>query len=183
MSMRSLVIGVFAAFALAPGMVLAQSGAGAPRPIPTSPPSHCPDGRCRPETRETCFNLVCYYSNPQNPVGYQSCKVSAKFDKRVTIGGGEVQDDSFQRNNPEFEVECDNSVLFNNSARRFTDALGTRIQGESGPHPAITLPRGALHSGADGTSGDHVSPSTLELDVGSSLLRTSGSCFIWTGIP
>ncbi len=181
MSMRTLILGVFAAVALSPGMVQAQDAA--PTPTDHNPPGHCPDGRCRPETRETCFNLVCYYKNPHNPEGYKNCKVSAKFDKRVTLGGGEVSDDSSQRNNPEFEVQCDNSIIFNNSARRFTDALGTRIQGETGPHPAITLPRGELHTGADGTSGDHVSPSILELDIDSYQLRTEGSCYIWSGTP
>jgi hypothetical protein len=143
----------------------------------------CPGRECRPPTKTTCFNLVCYFDDEKNPHGFKSCKAAAKFNKRVTVDGGEVQDDSNLGDNPQFEVTCDNKILFNNSARRFTDLLGTRIQGETGPHPSISIPRGELHSGSDGRSGDHISPAVLELDTGNQLLRTRGQCYIWTGAP
>jgi len=90
-----------------------------------------------------------------------------------------VDDESTGRENPTLVVTCDDRKVFNNSARRFTSLLGTRIQGETGPFPSILLPRGALHSGANNTSGDHVSDSILELDEH----RLEGSCHIWTGFP
>jgi hypothetical protein len=143
----------------------------------------CPPGRaCRVPSKEVSFNLVCYYNDRHNPEGYENCKAAAKFQKDVTTDGGEVADDSTFKDNPQLEVSCGHSTLFNNSARRFTDLLGSRIQGETGPHPAITLPRGALHSGSDRTSGDHVSSSTLEIDIGTKLLRTQGICYIWSGV-
>ena len=143
----------------------------------------CPD-RCELPTQMACFNLVCYYNNAENPDGYKNCKVASRFNKLVTIDGGEVQDDSTIPDNPEFEVSCEDKLIYNNSARRFTDLLGTRIQGEAGPHPSITIPRGALHSGVHGTSGDHIAPSVFEIDTGShGLLRTRGTCYIWTGVP
>ena len=143
----------------------------------------CPNGNCEPRTRETCFNIQCTFENPNAPAGYQRCEVSAVFDKKVTLGGGEVRDDSSQRDNPEFQVTCDGSSVFNNSARRFTDLLGTRIQGETGPHPSLSLPRGALHTGAHGGAGSHYSPAALELNVLGQWIRTGGTCFIWSGAP
>ena len=149
----------------------------------------CPDGNCNPPTKSICFNLVCHYNFPgegpdqgQHREG-KSCKVAARFEKLVTIDGGEVTDDSTHPNNPELEVSCDNKMVYNNSAHRFTDLLGTRIQGEMGPHPAITLPRGALHAGAGESSGSHVAASVLELDTGRGFERARGTCFIWTGLP
>jgi hypothetical protein len=110
----------------------------------------------------------------------RSCTVSATFRKDVTLDGGEVQDDSNGENHPQMQVECDGRVIFGPSgAHRFTDLLGTRIQGQSGPTPAVLLPRAALHSGADGQSGSHYSQSILE--VGGE--RARGSCFIWSGNP
>jgi hypothetical protein len=145
---------------------------------------HCPGGRpCEPKKKDVCFNVQCDFYNADNPVGFRSCKAAARFHKNVTRDGGEIQDDSNSSNNPEFEVNCEGVQLYNNSSHRYTDLLGTRIQGQSGPFPAILLPRGSLHSGANGTSGDHVSPSILEIDSGSRIVRTYGSCHIWTGEP
>ncbi|MGZ3687414.1 MAG: hypothetical protein ACXVBW_03900 [Bdellovibrionota bacterium] len=144
----------------------------------------CDDGHCEVPTKEVCFNLVCYYNNEHNPEKFKSCKFASTFRKKVTIDGGEVVDDSHFGNNPTIDLECDGKDLYPGSARRFTDLLGTRIQGEAGPHPAITLPRGALHSGSeDNRAGDHQAPSTLELDSGYEVLRTKGTCYIWTGNP
>jgi hypothetical protein len=86
-------------------------------------------------------------------------------------------------NNPKLEVVCDGETIFNNSARRFTGLLGTRIQGESGPFPALILPRGALHSGANGGSGPHVSKALIEIDDGRRVFQEEGRCHIWTGNP
>lgn len=144
------------------------------------------DGRdCKPKTKDVCFNLVCYYVDHKNPKGYRNCKASAVFDKAVTLDGGEFRDDSTSKNHPQFEVACDDlSPYHSNSALRFTSLLGTRIQAQTGPHPAISLPRGALHSGPDGFSGEHISRSVLEVDAGDEgLLKTDGVCFIWTGQP
>lgn len=145
---------------------------------------------CRDETREVNFNLMCNYDFGHHLVvnddGHyaRSCTVSATFRKNVTMDGGEVQDDSNDMNNPQMQVECDGSVIFGPSgARRFTDLLGTRIQGQTGPTPAILLPRAALHSGAEGQSGSHYSESTLEVRAPSGLERARGSCFIWSGNP
>ncbi|OFZ19480.1 MAG: hypothetical protein A2X94_09020 [Bdellovibrionales bacterium GWB1_55_8] len=154
-------------------------------------PGNCPGRNCTPPTKSVCFNLVCHYDfqqhiqgeEQQNGSGLKSCKVAARFDKLVTIDGGEVTDDSIHPDNPELEVSCDDKLVYNNSARRFTDLLGTRIQGQMGPHPAITLPRGALHAGSGETSGRHIAPSVLELDTGRGFERARGTCYIWTGAP
>lgn len=137
---------------------------------------------CNDPTREVCFNMVCHYdfdteSEPRH------CTASATFNKDVTVDGGEVRDDSALGNNPRLEVTCDNEKIFSNSARRFTDLLGTRIQGQTGPNPAVLLPRGALHSGGENSSGSHYSSSVLELDNGRDFVRAKGKCFIWTGAP
>jgi hypothetical protein len=139
---------------------------------------------CQPKTKPACFNLVCYYDNIQSPHDeFRHCKAAATFNAPVTIDGGEFQSDSRDGNNPQLEVTCDGNVIFNNSAHRYTDLLGSRIQGETGPHPAILLPRGELHSGADDHSGDHQSPSTLQLDGQDGPVSAQGTCYIWTGNP
>ncbi len=143
----------------------------------------CPEGNCEPKTKEECFNLVCHYKNKREHGGFERCRAAATFVKDVTLDGGEVRDDSNKRNHPSFEVVCDSTPIYNNGAYRFTDLLGTRIQAQTGPHPAITLPRGALHSGTDGTSGDHISPSILEVDTENGVDRLHGQCYIWTGNP
>lgn len=140
----------------------------------------CPD--CKPPTKPVCFNLVCSYQF-DGWDKHASCKVAATFVKDVTKDGGEVTDDSQDDNNPRLEVSCDGIPIFNNSARRYTDLLGTRIQGQEGPDPAVTLPRGELHTGPDGISGGHYSYSTLELDDDTLRRSAKGSCFIWTGYP
>jgi hypothetical protein len=102
-----------------------------------------------------------------------------------TIDGGEVQDDSTDSNNPQMQVSCDGTSIFGPSGtHRFTDLLGTRIQGQMGPNPALLLPRGALHTGAEhDTSGSHYSQSMLELRGEDGPSRAYGKCFIWTGAP
>lgn len=141
----------------------------------------CPD--CTDPTREVCFNLMCHYEFKNEYGSPKNCTVSSTFTKNVTVDGGEVQDDSSVGNNPRLDISCDNEKIFNNSAHRFTDLLGTRIQGQTGPSPAVLLPRGALHSGQEGQSGSHYSKSILELDNGREFVRANGKCFIWTGTP
>ena len=141
---------------------------------------HPPCRDCQDPTRETCFNLVCHYEFEGEGTP-RHCTASTIFNKAVTRDGGEVQDDSNLSNNPRLEVSCDDKVVFANSARRYTDLLGTRIQGQTGPTPAILLPRGTLHSGSEGSNGGHYSRSILEIDTGQHFLRGKGKCFIWTG--
>jgi hypothetical protein len=180
--MRAFALVGMVVFALSSGMV--QADDSVINPNSGDDHRHCPGPDCKPKTKEVCFNLVCYYNDHKQPEGYKNCRAAATFTKDVTLDGGEVEDDSNHKNNPQLEVSCGGSTLFfNNSARRFTNLLGTRIQGETGPFPAVLLPRGALHSGADNTSGDHTSPSVLELDTGSYLTRSKGFCHIWTGRP
>jgi hypothetical protein len=147
--------------------------------------------KCKVPTRDVCFNLVCHYdfdedvkiSGDEDHIRH--CTAASTFRKDVTLEGGEVADDSGREddNNPTLEVSCNGRKIWGNSAHRYTDLLGTRIQGQTGPNPAITLPRGELHSGPDHRSGSHYSRSTLELDLGEKVVRAKGSCFIWTGAP
>jgi len=173
---------------------LSLAGDGEGPPEGGRPP--CRGDHCRVPTREECFNLVCDYEfehdvviNDGNGGGgnhrARRCTVAAKFNKNVTIDGGEVQDDSTDSNNPQMQVSCDGTSIFGPSGtHRFTDLLGTRIQGQMGPNPALLLPRGALHTGAEhDTSGSHYSQSMLELRGEDGPSRAYGKCFIWTGAP
>ena len=148
------------------------------------------DPTCNPPTRPVCFNLVCYYHDKDAQTGqYHDCKVASTFIKNVSVDGGEVDDVSVSPNNPTLEVTCDQNPapLYNNSSYRSTDLLGTTIQGQAGPNPTITLPRGELHTGSDNNlGGNHTSPSLLTIDYGTAgdehqSLR--GECDIWTGNP
>jgi hypothetical protein len=89
----------------------------------------------------------------------------------VTLDGGEVTDDSEYPFNPKFEIECDDEWIQKGPSRRFTEILGTRIQAEQGPFPALVLPRGALHVGP------HSSDARLEFTN----QTMNGSCFIYSG--
>jgi hypothetical protein len=132
----------------------------------------CPDGKkCEEPPRQVCFNMLCTYQSDDPHARYQLCHTAARFVKWVTNEGEEIFDDSEHPFNPEFEVECDEDLLFNEGARRFTDRLGTRIQSQTGPYPATLLPRGALHDG------HRYEISTLEM--GDEILR--GYCYLYTG--
>src|SRR5690242_19757913 len=100
---------------------------------------NCHGPHCKPKTREVCFNVVCSFIDKDQPAGYENCRVASTFNKRGRLGGGEVEDDSVQATNPQLQVKCEGGTIFNNSARRFTDLLGTRIQGETGAFPALIL--------------------------------------------
>lgn len=179
MDMRKVTLMGLMTIALAAGSARADGG------------GNCPDGHdCTPPTRPVCFNLVCYYHDKDAKNGeYKECKAASTFIKNVTEDGGEVADVSEHPFNPTLEVTCDNnpSPVYNNSAYRSTDLLGTKIQGQTGPNPSISLPRGELHTGSDNNlGGNHESPSELAIDVGTAhdgQQRLRGECQIWTGNP
>jgi hypothetical protein len=153
---------------------------------PGQKPGHgddCKDGKCTQPTKDECFNVSCSYENEDEHGIPHTCKAVSTFTKAVTLDGGEVEDDSTIHNNPSFEVSCDGQIIYNNSARRYTGLLGTRIQGETGPFPGIFLPRGALHGNAPDDAGYHVAVSYLQVDTPSVPARLRGQCEIWTGNP
>jgi hypothetical protein len=137
-----------------------QCGKDCPPPPPPLPP------------RQVCFNLVCNYQKGDDP-GFSKCQAASTFTKWVAADGSELQDASEAPQNPQLEVECDEQVLFNSSARRFTDEQGTRIQAENGPYPALLLPSRSLQDT------HRYVLSSLEL----SNQTLSGYCYIWTGEP
>jgi hypothetical protein len=122
--------------------------------------------------RQVCFNLVCNYDKGDGP-GYGKCQAAATFTKWVEADGSEIQDNSDSPQNPQFEVECDEQVLFNSSGRRFTDEQGTRIQAETGPYPSLLLPVRSLEDT------HRYVLSSLELTN----QTLSGYCYIWSGAP
>jgi hypothetical protein len=127
----------------------------------------CEGDKCQ---REVCFNLVCTYKDSRSD-GYRECKAAAELAKVVRHDGAEVRDHSEHPFNGEFEVQCDDTFLFNNSSHRYTDHQGTRIQAVQGPYPAVLLPKGALRDG------HRYVPSTLELPG----VTLEGYCFVYTG--
>jgi hypothetical protein len=177
--MRVLIALGVLAFALGSAPVRADGGGG------SDDGHHCPD--CVPETRDVCFNLVCHYDFDEDhgPADHEHhhCTAAATFTKAVTLDGGEVADNSHEGSNPALNISCDDHEYDPRPARRFTGLLGTRIQGETGPTPAILLPRGELHTGPGDQNSGHYSKSILELDADHGFKRGDGSCFIWTGLP
>ena len=150
---------VWPAFAL---LVLLSQGAYAGDESPGCDPKqhYCPP-------RPICLNLVCDYQG--NREGYSKCRAASSFIKLVSSDGDEIRDRSEM--DVSLEVECDGIRLFTNSANRFTDAQGTRIQAKAGPFPAVVLPRGSL-------SDEHrYVPSSLELE--DQILR--GVCYVYPG--
>ena len=135
----------------------ALSGPRPPSPSPVPTPS---------QNRTVCLNLLCNYEGEN-----QKCQAAAQLEKFVSLRGDEVEDRSEHPFHPEFEVACNDSLIYNGIGYRFTDALGTRIQAQSGPYPAILLPRGVLRDG------HRYLISSLEL--GDENLR--GYCYIYTG--
>jgi hypothetical protein len=123
-------------------------------------PGQCQPGdkNCHPP-REVCFNVFCTYERegeqPQvhdEHDSYDRCHAGSTFKKWVTDDGEEIEDNSADHDGHDdkdrdvikFEVECDGQHLYNNSAHRYTDWQGTRLQALEGPYPAVVLPRGAL---------------------------------------
>lgn len=128
----------------------------------------CEGEKCQP--RPACFNVFCTYGKDDDG-HYSKCEASAAFTHAVSGDGDEIFDNSTQSDNPTFEVQCDQTVVYNGPAHRYTDRLGTRIQGIPGPYPAVVLPVGALREMR------HYSESSLEFKD----QRLSGSCYIYTG--
>jgi hypothetical protein len=120
--------------------------------------------------KEVCFNVYCNYAR-EDRYGFEKCKAVSVFKKLVAADGDEIQDVSRRPQNPQLAIECDSRVIFNNSGRRYTDYLGTRIQAETGPYPAILLPKHALEEGRRYVN------SSLELD--GQFLK--GYCYLYTG--
>ncbi len=95
--------------------------------------------------RPICLNLVCDYERVHGQDdGFSKCRAASRFTKLVSWDGDEIRDRSSVEETVSLEVECDGQTIFNNSANRFTDAQGTRLQAKSGPYPAVMLPRGTL---------------------------------------
>jgi hypothetical protein len=124
---------------------------------------------CEPP-HEICFNAYCNYARDDR-YGFEKCRAVSVFKKLVNADGSEIFDVSRRPNNPQFAVECDGRAIFNNSARRYTDYMGTRIQAETGPYPAILFPKRALSDGRGYVA------SSLELD--GQILK--GYCYLYTG--
>lgn len=131
----------------------------------------CQYGNCPDGARTVCFNVVCNYEKEGTGRGFNRCQAAARFLKNVTASGGEIKDRSETPFNPEFEVQCDGRVLFNNAAHRYTDALGTRLQAETGPFPAVLLPQNSLR--------DFHSYVISALELRDQALR--GFCYVYTG--
>jgi hypothetical protein len=171
------VLGAMLIMLASPSIIRADDGPGQ---------GDCP--HCKPKTKDVCFNLVCHYkfekehgldSNDNNDHD-RECSVASTFTKAVTEdGGGEVQDASDADDKLKLQVSCEGLTVYNDGGHRYTDLLGSRFQGITGPDPAFTLPRGALHAARDGDG--HYAPSILELNLDDEFKRGRGSCFIWTG--
>ena len=132
----------------------------------------------KPDRQSVCFNLVCKYAAKPPQEGDSSadrspstCRAAAVFTKDIAIDGSELFDVSDGDSNPDFEVECDDHVLFNDRAHRYTDSMGTRIQALTGPYPAMLLPRGTLR--------DTRGYITSNLDLDGRVY--SGYCYLYTG--
>lgn len=92
-----------------------------------------------------CFDILCHYNRHHHPKKqFEKCNAAIRFVKEVEIHGREIQDNSDSHFEPQYEVECDGNVIYNNSAIRFTGYAGTRIQPPDTPFPAVLLPRNSL---------------------------------------
>src|SRR4051812_5573394 len=95
---------------------------------------YCKDKNCHPP-REVCFNVFCTYDEDRVKIEdnhhprFDRCHAGSTFMKWVTDDGDEIKDISLDRNDlAKFQVECDGKTIYNNSAHRYTDWQGTRIQ-------------------------------------------------------
>lgn len=149
----------------ADGFQLARAG-----DLPSGQSAGKDNGECKYEgckkTRPTCFNLYCVYQKDGD-----RCEAAATFNHFVTDEGRETWGNSTEGNNPVYSVSCGGHSIYSGSGHRYTDRLGTRIQGIPGPFPAIVLPVGALKELR------HYSESTLETRDETYL----GTCYIYTG--
>jgi hypothetical protein len=140
----------------------------------TNDKGECHQGKCDPPAppKKVCLNVFCSYQKDGEHGKFEKCEAAAVFEKWVTAEGNEIWDNSAEPFNPDFEVSCDDRVLFNGTAHRYTDYLGTRIQALRGPYPALLLPRGVLQEG------HRYEKSALEFPDGHSM---RGYCFVYTG--
>jgi hypothetical protein len=130
---------------------------------------NCKNGNCHPP-RPICFNVFCTFQR-EGTGPYEKCQVASTFVHLVNDDGSEFLDNSSDSNSPVFEVQCDNEVVYNSSAHRYTDYLGTRIQAIPGPYPAVVLPKDSLQEIR------HYSDASLEFAD----QRLNGTCYIYTG--
>lgn len=120
--------------------------------------------------RSIVFNVFCRFYKEHARGNKPICYAGARFNKAVGAHGGEVFDDSAYPESPQFEVECEGSTIHNSAGQRYTDRVGTRIQAETGPYPAIVLPSGALR--------DRRQRVDSELELRDATY--SGDCFLYT---
>jgi len=121
-------------------------------------------------THPVCFNLVCKYQDEKG-ASPLDCQAAATFTHEVNEDGSEVLGDSSEHADIKLEVQCNQSVLYNGAANRYTDRLGTRIQGLEGPYPAIVLPPDSL------VDTHRYTDSSLELAD----QNLEGVCYVYTG--
>lgn len=132
------------------------------------------DDHKAPPPRKVCFNVFCTYDarDQHGQDQYEKCHAGSTFTKWVRDDGDEIQDESADHDDdPKFEVECDGKPVYNNSAHRYTDWQGTRIQALQGPYPAIVLPEGALK--------DTHEYAVSALELWDQTLH--GYCYVYTG--
>ncbi len=135
----------------------------------------CDGHECRPKTKEVCFNLYCSYE-VEGPRDHElkSCTAASTFSKKVTLEGAEVPE-TLDGN---LEVKCDGQTWVGR-ADIFTGLLGTRVQGKTGPDPAIFLPRGALTASCGPQTQGHYTESSIEINDDGKFSRSRGKCFVW----
>ncbi len=135
----------------------------------------CKGKDCAPE-HEICLNVFCSFhgKDGDHDQDGEMCEAAAVFQKEVDPDGDEIHDSTASPHNPAFAVACEHRTIFQGPAHRYTDDMGTRLQAEAGPFPAVILPPGALHEG------HREVPALLEL---SGERKVPGSCQIYTGEP
>lgn len=135
---------------------------------------NCPGPDCQVPSKSANFDLDCLYENLAAPVPIRHCEIKSTFTKAVSLQGGEVADSTSTGSPIGFSIQCDGVPLFGISGVRYTSLLGTRVDSVAPvtQFPSFTLPRGALHTG------QHVSRSSLEIVLGSTLYRLEGKCYI-----
>jgi hypothetical protein len=133
----------------------------------------CPN--CNPPTRCARVDIVCLYEDLSELSAFHNCRLDASFTITVTFDGGEVADRNPVGYPMAFSLRCDNGLTQVFPAQRFTGLLETRIESTNpSQFPAITLPRGSLHTG------QHSVSSTLDIISNLKLYSLPGKCFVKT---
>ena len=137
---------------------------------------NCDERGCQPKTKEVCFNVYCNYEfEGARDHEKKSCSAASTFTKKVSEQGAEIPETV----DGNLEVKCDGQSWIGR-ADVFTGLLGTRLQGKTGPDPAVFLPRTALSSStADHTQG-HYTESGIEINDDGKFLHGHGKCYIWS---